>query len=49
MCTTDRMGFGDDELGLKLMVSFLLDKIILFLLIPPYPGQEVPANYLPVR
>jgi selenium metabolism protein YedF len=23
MCTTDRMGFGDDELGLKLMVSFL--------------------------
>jgi len=49
MCTTDRMGFGDDELGLKLMASFLLDKIILFLLIPPYPGQEVPANYLPVR
>jgi selenium metabolism protein YedF len=23
MCTTDRMGFGDDELGLKLMVSFI--------------------------
>ena len=23
MCTTDRMGFGDDELGLKLMISFL--------------------------
>ncbi len=23
MCTTDRMGFGDDELGLKLMVNFL--------------------------
>ena len=23
MCTTDRMGFGDDELGLKLMASFL--------------------------
>jgi len=23
MCATDRMGFGDDELGLKLMVSFL--------------------------
>ena len=23
MCTTDRMGFGDDGLGLKLMVSFL--------------------------
>ncbi len=23
MCTTDRMGFGDDELGLKLMLSFL--------------------------
>jgi TusA-related sulfurtransferase len=22
MCTTDRLGFGDDELGLKLMVSF---------------------------
>ncbi|MBE9544010.1 MAG: sulfurtransferase-like selenium metabolism protein YedF, partial [Proteobacteria bacterium] len=23
MCTTDRMGFGDEGLGLKLMVSFL--------------------------
>lgn len=23
MCATDRMGFGDDELGLKLMVSYL--------------------------
>jgi len=23
VCTTDRMGFGDDELGLKLMISFL--------------------------
>jgi len=23
MCTTDRIGFGDDELGLKLMVSFI--------------------------
>jgi selenium metabolism protein YedF len=23
MCTTDRMGYGDDELGLKLMVNFL--------------------------
>jgi len=23
MCGTDRMGFGDDELGLKLMVNFL--------------------------
>jgi len=23
MCTTDRMGFGDDELGLKLMISFI--------------------------
>ena len=23
MCATDRMGFGDDELGLKLMLSFL--------------------------
>ena len=23
LCTTDRMGFGDDELGLKLMLSFL--------------------------
>ncbi len=23
LCTTDRMGFGDDELGLKLMVNFL--------------------------
>ncbi|ETR66924.1 MAG: SirA family protein [Candidatus Magnetoglobus multicellularis str. Araruama] len=23
MCATDRMGFGDDELGLKLMVSFI--------------------------
>jgi selenium metabolism protein YedF len=23
MCATDRMGFGDDELGLKLMVNFL--------------------------
>ena len=23
MCTTDRMGFGDDELGLKLMVNFI--------------------------
>ena len=23
MCATDRMGFGDDELGLKLMISFL--------------------------
>jgi selenium metabolism protein YedF len=23
MCTTDRMGYGDDELGLKLMVSYL--------------------------
>lgn len=23
MCTTDRMGFGDDELGKKLMVNFL--------------------------
>lgn len=23
LCATDRMGFGDDELGLKLMVSFL--------------------------
>jgi len=23
VCTTDRMGFGDDELGLKLMVNFL--------------------------
>lgn len=23
MCTTDRMGFGDDELGLKLMINFL--------------------------
>ncbi len=23
MCATDRMGFGDDQLGLKLMVSFL--------------------------
>jgi len=29
--------------------SFLLDKIILSLLILPYPGQEVPANYLLVR
>jgi len=23
MCATDRMGFGDDELGLKLMVNFI--------------------------
>jgi len=23
MCSTDRMGVGDDELGLKLMVNFL--------------------------
>jgi selenium metabolism protein YedF len=23
MCTTDRMGYGDDELGLKLMVNFI--------------------------
>jgi selenium metabolism protein YedF len=23
MCATDRMGFGDDELGLKLMINFL--------------------------
>ena len=23
VCTTDRMGFGDDDLGLKLMVNFL--------------------------
>lgn len=23
MCTTDRIGFGDDELGLKLMISFI--------------------------
>lgn len=23
MCATDRMGFGDDELGLKLMISYL--------------------------
>jgi selenium metabolism protein YedF len=23
MCATDRIGFGDDELGLKLMVNFL--------------------------
>ena len=23
MCTTDRMGFGDDALGLKLMINFL--------------------------
>lgn len=23
ICATDRMGFGDDELGLKLMISFL--------------------------
>jgi len=23
MCTTDRMGFGDDELGLKLMINFI--------------------------
>jgi selenium metabolism protein YedF len=23
MCATDRMGFGDDELGLKLMISFI--------------------------
>ena len=23
MCTTDRIGFGDDELGLKLMINFL--------------------------
>jgi selenium metabolism protein YedF len=23
MCATDRIGFGDDELGLKLMISFL--------------------------
>ena len=23
MCTTDRMGFGDDELGLKLMTNFI--------------------------
>ena len=23
LCTTDRMGFGDDELGLKLMINFL--------------------------
>jgi selenium metabolism protein YedF len=23
MCTTDRIGFGDDDLGLKLMVNFL--------------------------
>jgi len=23
VCTTDRMGFGDDELGLKLMINFL--------------------------
>ena len=23
MCTTDRMGFGDDELGCKLMISYL--------------------------
>ena len=23
MCATDRIGFGDEELGLKLMVSFL--------------------------
>ncbi len=23
MCTTDRMGFGDDELGLKLMLNFI--------------------------
>ena len=30
-------------------ISFLLDKIILSLLIPPYSGQEVPANYMLVR
>ncbi len=23
MCATDRMGFGDDELGLKLMVNYI--------------------------
>ena len=23
MCATDRMGYGDDELGLKLMVNYL--------------------------
>lgn len=23
MCTTDRIGFGDDELGLKLMINFI--------------------------
>ena len=23
MCTTDRIGFGDDDLGLQLMVNFL--------------------------
>jgi selenium metabolism protein YedF len=23
MCATDRLGFGDDDLGLKLMVNFL--------------------------
>jgi len=23
MCATDRMGFGDDELGLRLLVNFL--------------------------
>ena len=23
MCATDRMGYGDDELGLKLMVNFI--------------------------
>ena len=23
MCTTDRIGFGDDDLGLKLMISFI--------------------------
>ena len=23
VCTTDRLGFGDDELGLKLMINFL--------------------------
>ena len=23
VCTTDRLGFGDDELGMKLMINFL--------------------------
>jgi hypothetical protein len=30
MCATDRIGFGDDELGLKLMISFIktLEEVI---------------------